>query len=227
MTPTWCLPGSLHLNGSTSIRVSLYKHFCGPHLLLAAATYHCISIVNSDEEPPEEDEQQDIDDPQDLNDEDDEDGSQRGHEDEDEEGSQHDLEGLDSDTLKHRFANEVGSFTPLSQLMIILQHIQWGCEYGAQDDDEAGKYGAQDDDEAGEYGTQDDDEADRQDDDPHHPAFNAVDEHLDFGDHNDDEEEEEETTRARKVWWFPNTYNLLLTFINRRSGNMAWSTVLR
>lgn len=79
-----------------------------------------VSVVNSDEEPPEEHEQEDIDDPQDLDDENDEDGSQRGHEDEDEEGSQRDLEGLDSDTLKHRFANEVGSFMPLSQLMIIL-----------------------------------------------------------------------------------------------------------
>ena len=61
--------------------------------------------------------------------------------------------------------------------MIFLQRVQWGREYGAQDDDEA----------------------DGQDDDDDHPAFNAVDEHLNFGDDNDDEEEEEETTRARKV----------------------------
>ena len=129
-----------------------------------------------------------------------------GHEDKDEEGTQHDLEGLDSNTLKCRFANEVGSFMPLSQLMIILQHIQWGREYGAQDDDKA----------------------DRQDDDDDHPVFNTVDEHLDFGNNdNDNKEEEEETTRAQKVWWFPSTYNLLLKFINRRSANVAWSTALR
>lgn len=136
--------------------------------------YRRISVINSDEEPPEEDQQEDIDAPQDLDDEDGEDGGQ----DEDEEGSQRDLEGLDSDTLKRRFANEVGSFMPLLELMIILQRVQWGCEYGAQDDDEA-------------------DEQDDHDDHPHN--FNSVDEHLVFGDDEEEEEEEEETTRARKV----------------------------
>ncbi|KIJ91570.1 hypothetical protein K443DRAFT_14286 [Laccaria amethystina LaAM-08-1] len=127
-----------------------------------AAIYRRISVGNSDEEPPEEDEQEDID-AQDLDDKDDEDGNQRGHEDEDEEGSQRDFEGLDPDTLKRKFANE---------------RVQWGREYGAQDDDEA----------------------DGQDDDDNHPNFNRVDEHLDFGgdEEEEEEEEEEQKTRARK-----------------------------